>query len=80
MPAVMAVWFKTLLSTSIRVIEVVFVGKDDAGLAFIENDPGNATILSGDASGPIDDEGTDISTTNATFRTHHAEDRRVLDA
>ena len=72
--------FETLLTTAFRVVKIVFVSEDNAGFAFIEDDSSNAAILGGDASGPIDNQRTNVSAANAPLGAHHAEDfDRVVD-
>jgi hypothetical protein len=55
---------------ALGVEEVELVGDDEAGLFFLLNEAGDLAILSGDASGEIDDEETDVSAADRALAAH----------
>ena len=59
---------------ALGVEEVELVGDDEAGLFFLLNEAGDLAILSGDASGEIDDEETDVSAADRALAAHGGKD------
>lgn len=60
-------FLETGLHFAVWVVEVEFIGDDEAGFVFFDDDGGDFAFLGGDAAGGVDDEGDDVGAADAAF-------------
>lgn len=60
-------FLETGLHFAVWVVEVEFIGDDETGFVFFDDDGGDFAFLGGDAAGGVDDEGDDVGAADAAF-------------